>query len=704
MRYRIEEKILEFIKSTNTVYNVKSLYKEFGSKELVRNVLDNLEQNGDIVITANGKVLDFLKSGLKKGKFIANKKGYGFVEFDKEEEDIYIPKESVLNAIDGDIVVIEVAKVNKGEKPYGRIFKVIKRNKDYLVGEIVIENDNYYVLPDNDIYKFKVLIPKEETNSLVEGMKVLVKVIDNKNSNIYHGSIEKVIGHKDDPLIDVLAVAYDNGFYLEDSIEVKKQLEQIPSIVTEEEIVNRKDLREEEIFTIDGSDTKDIDDAISIKKEANGNYILGVHIADVTYYFKENSPLDNSAYDKATSVYLTNYVLPMLPHQLSNGICSLNEGVDRLTITCEVKFDNNANIIDYDIYESVINSKKKMTYESVNRLLEENIVDEGYEDYVSSLKLMNELSSKIRKNKVKRGYIEFLSDEIKIIVDEYGIPIDIHQKEQKTGEKLIEDFMIVANESVATRIKDMGLPNIYRIHEKPKIEKIKEFLGYVTSLGYKLTGDFSKLEPKDIQNMLEQLKDKKEFAILSDMLLRCMQKAIYSNENIGHFGLASPCYTHFTSPIRRYPDEIVHRLLRKYLFKHDYSNESMDNLESKIAMQAEHSSIMERKAVECEREVNDMKMAEYMESHIGEEFDGTIVGVKNFGMFVKLTNLVEGAVSIRDLGNYFTYDEKGHTLRGGNKIYKLGDSVRIRVKAASKDARRIDFEIVNNKEKYGNKK
>lgn len=700
----MEEKILEFIKSTNTVYNVKSLYKEFGSKDLVRNVLDNLEQNGDIVITANGKVLDFLKSGLKKGKFIANKKGYGFVEFDKEQGDIYIPKESVLNAIDGDIVVIEVAKVNKGEKPYGRIFKVIKRNKDYLVGEIVKENDKYYVLPDNDIYKFKVLIPKEETNSLVEGMKVLVKVIDNKNSNIYHGSIEKVIGHKDDPLIDVLAVAYDNGFYLEDSTEVKKQLEQIPSIVKNEEILNRKDLREEEIFTIDGSDTKDIDDAISIKKEENGNYILGVHIADVTYYFKENSPLDNSAYDKATSVYLTNYVLPMLPHQLSNGICSLNEGVDRLTITCEVKFDNNANIIDYDIYESVINSKKKMTYESVNRLLEENIVDKGYEDYVSSLKLMHELSSKIRKNKVKRGYIEFLSDEIKIIVDEYGIPIDIHQKEQKTGEKLIEDFMIVANEAVATRIKDMGLPNIYRIHEKPKIEKIKEFLGYVTSLGYKLTGDFSKLEPKDIQNMLEQLKDKKEFAILSDMLLRCMQKAIYSNENIGHFGLASPCYTHFTSPIRRYPDEIVHRLLRKYLFKHDYSKESMDNLESKIAMQAEHSSIMERKAVECEREVNDMKMAEYMESHIGEEFDGTIVGVKNFGMFVKLTNLVEGAVSIRDLGNYFTYDEKGHTLRGGNNIYKLGDSVRIRVKAASKDARRIDFEIVNNKEKYGNKK
>ena len=700
----MEEKILEFIKSTNTVYNVKSLYKEFGSKDLVRNVLDNLEQNGDIVITANGKVLDFLKSGLKKGKFIANKKGYGFVEFDKEEEDIYIPKESVLNAIDGDIVVIEVAKVNKGEKPYGRIFKVIKRNKDYLVGEIVIENDKYYVLPDNDIYKFKVLIPKEETNSLVEGMKVLAKISNNKNSNIYMGSLEKVIGHKDDPLIDVLAVAYDNGFYLEDSIEVKKQLEQIPSIVTEEEIVNRKDLREEEIFTIDGSDTKDIDDAISIKKEENGNYILGVHIADVTYYFKENSPLDNSAYDKATSVYLTNYVLPMLPHQLSNGICSLNEGVDRLTITCEVKFDNNANIIDYDIYESVINSKKKMTYESVNRLLEENIVDKGYEDYVSSLKLMHELSSKIRKNKVKRGYIEFLSDEIKIIVDEYGIPIDIHQKEQKTGEKLIEDFMIVANEAVATRIKDMGLPSIYRIHEKPKIEKIKEFLGYVTSLGYKLTGDFSKLEPKDIQNMLEQLKDKKEFPILSDMLLRCMQKAIYSNENIGHFGLASPCYTHFTSPIRRYPDEIVHRLLRKYLFKHDYLNESMDNLESKIAMQAEHSSIMERKAVECEREVNDMKMAEYMESHIGEEFDGTIVGVKNFGMFVKLTNLVEGAVSIRDLGNYFTYDEKGHTLRGGNKIYKLGDSVRIRVKAASKDARRIDFEIVNNKEKYGNKK
>ena len=690
----MEEKILEFIKNNNTVYNIKSLYKEFGSKDLVRTILEKLEKNGDIVITANGKVLDFYKSGLKKGKFIANKKGYGFVEFNKEQDDLYIPKESVLNAIDGDIVVVEVAKVNKGEKPYGRIFKVIERNKDYLVGEIVIENDNYYVIPDNEIYKFKVLIPKEETNSLVEGMKVLVKISNNKNSNIYMGSLEKVIGHKDDPLIDVLAVAYDNGFYLEDSIEVKKQLETIPTEVKQEEIKNRKDLRNEEIFTIDGSDTKDIDDAISVKKESNGNYILGVHIADVTYYFKENSPLDNSAYDKATSVYLTNYVLPMLPHQLSNGICSLNEGVDRLTITCEIKFDKDANILDYDIYESVINSKKKMTYESVNKILEEDKIDKGYEKYVDSLKLMQELSSKIRKNKIKRGYIEFLSDEIKILVDEYGIPYEIHKKEQKTGEKLIEDFMIVANESVATRIRDMQLPNIYRIHEKPKIEKIKEFLGYVTSLGYKINGDFSKLDPKDIQSMLEQLKNKKEFPILSDMLLRCMQKAIYSNENIGHFGLASPCYTHFTSPIRRYPDEIVHRLLRKYLFKHDYSSESMNNLESKIAMQAEHSSIMERKAVECEREVNDMKMAEFMESHIGEEYDGTVVGIKNFGMFIRLTNLVEGVVSVRDLGNYFTYDEKGHTLRGGNKIYRLGDSVRIKVKSASKDARRVDFEIV----------
>lgn len=693
----MEEKILEFIKNSNTVYNIKFLYKEFGSKELVRSVLEKLENNGDIVITVNGKILDFAKSGLKKGKFIANKKGYGFVEFDKEQEDLYIPKESVSNAIDGDIVVVELAKVNKGEKKYGRIFKVIKRNKDYLVGEIVIENDKYFVLPDNEIYKFKVYISKEETNSLVEGTKVLVKINDNKNSNVYTGSIEKIIGHKDDPLIDVLAVAYDNGFYLEDSIEVKKQLEIIAKEVKLEEIENRKDLRNELIFTIDGSDTKDIDDAISLKKDENANYILGVHIADVTYYFKENSPLDNSAYDKATSVYLTNYVLPMLPHQLSNGICSLNEGVDRLTITCEIKFDKDANVIDYDIYESVINSKKKMTYESVNRILEENKIDNGYEYYVDNLKLMEELSSKIRKNKVKRGYIEFLSDEIKILVDEYGIPYDIHKKEQKTGEKLIEDFMIVANEAVATRIKDMQLPNIYRVHEKPKIEKIKEFLGYVTSLGYRLNGDFSKLEPKDIQNILEQLKDKKEYAILSDMLLRCMQKAIYSNDNIGHFGLASSCYTHFTSPIRRYPDEIVHRLLRRYLFKCDYSNNDINNLESKIAMQAEHSSIMERKAIECEREVNDMKMAEFMESHIGEEYDGIIVGIKNFGMFIRLTNLVEGVVSVRDLGNYFTYDEKGHTLRGGNKIYKLGDKIRIKVKDASKDARRVDFDIINNR-------
>mgnify|MGYP002772448333 FL=1 len=557
-----------------------------------------------------------------------------------------------------------------------------------------MENDKIFIKLDDEKVKLNIRIDKDKSMGAVEGHKVLVKITNKLEGNNYRGEIIKIIGHKNDPGVDILSIV--NKFGIEDkfSDEVIKELDSIPDTVSEEEKAGRRDLRDEVIFTIDGDDTKDIDDAISIERLENGNYKLGVHIADVSNYVKEGTKLYETAMDRGTSVYLADRVIPMLPHKLSNGICSLNPNQDRLAISCVMEINLKGDVVTYDIFESLINSKKQMTYKNVNKILEENIIPEGYESFSDKLKMMKELADILRKNKERRGYIDFDIDESKIIVNEKGEAIDVVLRERGTGEKLIEDFMIAANETVATCIYFMELPFIYRVHGEPNEEKINKFLSFVSSLGYQVNGKVKDLTPVAMQKILEQLKDKKEYHILSSMLLRSMQKAIYDTVNIGHFGLGSKCYTHFTSPIRRFPDTTVHRLLRKYLFKQQINNDVIEYEDKMLPVIAEHSSKKERDSVECEREVDDMKKAEYMEKHIGETYSGMISSIMSFGMFIELPNLVEGLVRLDDLtDDHYTFDESIISLIGkkNKRGYHLGDNVNVIVKSANKEARTVDF-------------
>ena len=578
----------------------------------------------------------------------------------------------------------------------GRIVRVIDRNLKQVVGELCAKDNAYYLKSDENKLNVQIIIEKNKTLGAVEGHKVLVKITGRIKDNKYHGEVVKILGHKNDPGVDILSIVAKYGIHDTFSDEVMKEVDELPNEVLPEEYDGRRDLRDVEIFTIDGDDTKDIDDAISIKKLDNGNYSLGVHIADVSYYVKENTKLDDEAYERGTSVYLADRVIPMLPHKLSNGICSLNPGVDRLAMSCVMEIDHKGDVVSYDIFESVIKSRKQMTYKNVNKYLEEGIVPEGYEPFTNSLSLMEELAKILRANKERRGYIDFDIDEAKIIVNDKGEAIDVKLRERGTGEKLIEDFMIAANETVASCIYFMELPFVYRVHGEPSEEKIDNFLKFISVLGYHVNGKTKDLHPKTMQNILEQLKDKKEYHILASVLLRSMQKAVYDKTNIGHYGLASKCYTHFTSPIRRYPDTTVHRLLRKYLFKHQIDNDTINYWENKLVVLTEHVSQKERDSIDCEREVDDMKMAEYMMKHIGEEFDGIISSVTSFGMFIELPNLIEGLVKLEDMkDDTYVYDETRFCLKGTSKkkIYRLGDNVRVIVKNASKEAKTIDFEL-----------
>ncbi len=634
-------------------------------------------------------------TNLRIGKLSLNKKGFGFVNLDKEE-DVYIDSSNINGAIDEDTVLCEL--IDKGIKREGRIIRIIKRDLSNLVGTVIVKNDKFYL--DLDDNNKNVEVRLENTNNVVEGHKVYVKITKELTRNKYVGDVIAIIGHKDDPGVDILSIAYKYGIIPEFGDEVEEELKSIPDTVSESELKGRVDLTNKQIFTIDGADTKDIDDAISL--EMNGdNYVLGVHIADVSNYVKENTALGDAAYQRGTSSYLADTVIPMLPHQLSNGICSLNEGVIRLSMSCQMEFDKNGKRVSYDIFPSYIKSNKKMTYEHVNNLLMRNIVDEGYEPFKDTLLKMNELAHILRKEKISRGYIDFEIDEAKIVQDEEGHAIDVKRRIREDGEKLIEDFMIAANECVAEHINNMDLPFIYRVHENPKPEKVEEFLNLIKVLGYHLKGNYKEFSPLAMQGILGELKDKKEFTILSTLLLRSMRKAEYKSENLGHFGLASKAYTHFTSPIRRFPDLMVHRLLKKYLIEHDMSMTTINTLEVSLVEIASHSSEREVAAVDAERDVDDMKMAEYMENHIGEEFCGIITSITNFGFFVELPNLIEGLVHISTLkGDYFNYIEEQLAMIGKStkKTYRLGDEVKVKCVAASKLSSTIDFELVSERD------
>ena len=696
----MEEKILEILKKSGKALSIEELDSCLGLNTIEQtrefsDALRKLELEYKVYHSNKNRYMLLEDSNLRKGRLRVNKKGFGFVEV-KDEEDIFISETNINKALNNDTVIVEILSKNNGEKREGRILKILERDLSTVVGEIYFKKNKGYIIPDDRKLDIQLEVDKDKAMGAVDGHKVVARILKNITKNRYKGEIIKIIGHKNDPGVDILSIVYK--YEINDSFpdEVIKELDGIPEEVSSKEKIGRKDLTNEVIFTIDGDDTKDIDDAISIEVLENGNYKLGVHIADVSYYVKEGSALDKEAMDRGTSVYLVDRVIPMLPHKLSNGICSLNPGVERLAISCVMEVDQNGKTVDYQIFESVIKSRIQMTYKKVNQVIEKNEIPNGYEPYVQKLKLMDELSKIIRKNKENRGYIDFDVDEAKILVDEKCHPTDVILRSRGRGENIIEDFMIQANECVATHIFYMDLPFIYRIHEYPKEEKIRDFISFVQSLGYTINFNLKDMSPKSIQKLISSLKDKKEFKVLSSLLLRNMQKAIYLPQNLGHYGLASKCYTHFTSPIRRYPDTTVHRLLRTYLFNGDISTQTINKWQEKLVYIAENSSFKERESVECEREVEDMKMAEYMEDHIGEEYKGIISSVTNFGLFVQLDNLIEGLVHVNDMKDYFVYDEATQTLTGEKTKmrYTLGDEVLIKVKAASHEAKTIDFEII----------
>ncbi len=630
--------------------------------------------------------------GLKIGRLSINKKGFGFLILERED-DIYINEDNLNNAINNDTVLVEVYK--KGLKPEGKVLKIIKRDIKNVVGEIILENDKMVLKPDDNKLDLKIYLSKETTKDCVEGHKVLAILNKSAGNKTYIADVIKILGHKDDAGIDILSIAYKYGIYNEFSKETEEELEHIPNEVDPKDFIGRKDLTQDLIFTIDGDDTKDIDDAISLSYK-NGIYTLGVHIADVSHYVKENTALGDDAFDRGTSAYLADTVIPMLPHKLSNGICSLNEDAIRLSMSCVMDINNRGDVINYDIFPSYIKSRKKMTYKKVNEILEQNHIPEGYENYADTLIKMNELAHILRKKKITRGYIEFESSEAKIIQDENGKAIDIVKRTQGEGESLIEDFMIAANETVATHISNMDLPFIYRVHANPNSEKIEDFMNLVKALGYTIHTSINEITPKTMQRLLDELKEKPEFPILSSLLLRSMKKAEYSKTNIGHFGLASSNYTHFTSPIRRFPDLIVHRLLKTYLVDKNFSMSTINYLDNYLVTASEHSSEREVASINAERDVNDMKMAEYMESHIGEVYTGIISSVTNFGFFVELDNLVEGLVHVNTLkGDYYNYVPELLSLIGKatKKTYRIGDKIKVKVVSASKENAMIDFEI-----------
>ena len=659
--------------------------------------LRKLEDEVVIYHTNKDKYMLLEKSHLRKGVMRANKKGFGFVEIENMEDDVYISHDNMNGAIHDDIVLVEITSKMNIDRMEGRILKIIERRVQRFIGLITFDKKGIgHVDLDDSKIKLEIEIPREKSLNAVDGHKVVVELGKRINNGKYEGEVAEIIGHINDPGVDILSIIYKYDINVDFPDDVKHEVADFPMEVSEREHKGRRDLRNEEIFTIDGDDTKDIDDAISIKKLPNGNYELGVHIADVSYYVREGSPLDNEAMERGTSVYLVDRVIPMLPHELSNGICSLNPDVDRLAMSCVMEFDGEGRQVNYEIFPSIIRSRIQMTYKKVNSLLENNVLPEGYESYEKSLRLMGELSKILRKAKVKRGYIDFGVDEAKILVDEKCVPTDVVLRDRGVGENMIEDFMIAANECVATHIYFMNLPFIYRVHEYPKEEKIRSFLGFVSSLGYTITGNVKDVKPTTIQMILEQLRDKPEFKILSSLMLRSMQKAVYKPENLGHYGLASTCYTHFTSPIRRYPDLTVHRLLRTYLIDGKMDMGTLKRWEEKLVYISEHSSSRERASIDCEREVEDMKMAEYMEQHIGEHYVGMISSVTSFGMFVELDNLIEGLVPLRDMNDFFHFDEEHMTLTGEKTHikYRIGDKVEIKVVKASKEEKTIDFEVI----------
>ena len=701
----MKTKIIELLANENFLkQDVESLALHLQldtSKKFVALIkaLNELESEEIIEKDENNYFHLIKQNDLIEGTLSINKKGFGFIRIENQEKDIFISKDHLKDAFDGDIVAVKIEENCDSSRPEGKIIRVIKRGKTYIVGTLKQGKRDCYVESTIIGLDQKIFIDQAHLHGAMPGHQVVVDIKVYKPK--VKGTVKKILGHISDPGIDILSIVSDHGIDIEFPKTVFQQVNEIKDHVTNEQIKGRLDLRDELIVTIDGDDAKDLDDAISLEKLENGNYYLGVHIADVSYYVTENSALDHEAINRGTSIYLVDRVIPMLPHKLSNGVCSLNPNVDRLTISCFMEINQEGHVINHSIEESVIHSKERMTYNNVNKILDgDNELLQKYDHVKSLFHLMHELALKLRVQREQRGAIDFDVNEAKILVDKKGKPVDVVMRSRGASEKIIEEFMLLANQTIARNFNDLDIPFIYRIHEYPKENKLLQFAAIAKTLGYEIKGSLQAVHPKQLSDIVEMVKGKDEQGVISALLLRCMQKARYDIQCLGHFGLADPYYTHFTSPIRRYPDLLVHRLIREYLFKHQMNEKVITHFENLIPELADSSSQCERTAIAIEREVEDMKKAEYMEQFIGQTFEGTISSVTSFGFFVELDNTIEGLVHVTDLNDdYYIYDEKNlrYIGRSKKKIFAMSSRVKVRVTGANKKERNIDFMIADMK-------
>lgn len=663
-------------------------------RDELREVMESLEQDGKVILTKRGKY-KIPSAEFLTGTFSGTAKGFGFVTVEGRPDDIYIPYDKVKDAMHGDRVQIVAEPARGGRRAEGTVVKVLERANQTLVGYYQKSKNFGFVIPDNQKIGEDVFIPQGKDMGAVTGHKVIVKLTDyGGERKKLEGEIVEIIGHVNDPGTDILSIVKAYGIPDEYPQEVMEQIEHIPDEVQEAEKVGRKDIRDWQTVTIDGEDAKDLDDAITISREDFG-YRLGVHIADVSHYVREGSPLDREALKRGTSVYLVDRVVPMLPHKLSNGICSLNQGVDRLALSCIMDIDPHGKVLSHEVAETLIRVDRRMTYTAVNAIITDRdpAVMAEYDGFVEMFDCMKELADILRDKRSQRGSIDFDFPETKILLDEKGHPTEIKPYERNSATKIIEDFMLMANETIAEDYYWQEIPFLYRTHDNPDPEKMKRLGIFINNFGYSLHLQNGEVHPKEIQKLLTKIEGTEEEALISRLTLRSMKQAKYMPICGGHFGLAARYYTHFTSPIRRYPDLQIHRIIKENLHG-NLTGKRISHYDSILTEVSIQCSQTERRADEAEREVVKMKKCEYMSKRVGQIYEGVISGVTNWGFYVELPNTVEGLVRVSDLyGDYYLFSEEKMELRGerSGRIYRLGQKVKVTVSGTDKLTRTVDF-------------
>lgn len=664
-------------------------------------VMDALEAEGKVHVSQKGKYLKGAGRTLR-GVYQAHPRGFGFVTIEGETDDIFIPEKETNGALHGDTVEILLTASPEGKRKEGKIVKIAERGTAKIVGLYQVAKGKHYgfVIPDNQRFLQDIFVPEERAKGAVDGHKVVVELTSYGSDNAKpEGKIVELLGHVNDPGVDIMSIVKSYDLPVEFPEKVMNQAERVPEEVSDADMAGRKDLREWVMVTIDGEDAKDLDDAVSLTRTEDGkNWILGVHIADVANYVQERSALDREALHRGTSVYLADRVIPMLPHRLSNGICSLNAGVDRLAMSCIMTVDAKGDVIDHEICESVICVNERMSYTSVKKILEDHDEEETtrYIDLVPMFEEMEQLAGILRNRRHQRGSIDFDFPESKIMLDEEGHPMEIRSYDRNVATKIIEDFMLLANETVAEEYYWREIPFVYRVHETPDEDKIKKLAILINNFGYSLHIS-DEVRPGQIQKLLTKIQGTPQETMISRLALRSMKQARYTPENDGHFGLAARYYTHFTSPIRRYPDLQIHRIIKDDL-RGRMNEKKMEHYQTILPEVTRQASETERRAEEAERETIRLKKAEYMEAHIGEVFEGVISGITNWGIYVELSNTIEGLVHVANMyDDHYDYYEDRYEMVGEHtgKTYKLGETVYVRVIDADCLTRTIDFEMAD---------